>query len=257
MSEWCMSQPSIVAHRGDLEDHPENTLTAFERAIVKGADIIEMDVFLTRDGELAVHHDYTLGRTTDGVGYLGDFTLAKLKQLDAGYWFGPDFEGKRIPTLGEVLELGRGRVRFELEMRTPSRGFLTRLFGELARYEVEADVELTSPHLPLLGVAKSMKPELRTGLFVAAFPTWLPSEAGKQHVCDYLTLLGAQVAHLPASLLERTFIKRLHKAGWLVHGADLNTETELASAMTLGVDQISTNHLELALSIRNTHCGDA
>lgn len=251
-----MSRPLIVAHRGDRESCPENTLAALESAIVKGADAVELDVFLTSDGELVVHHDYTLGRTTDGAGYVGDFSLAALKQLDAGAWFSADFKGERIPTLGEALELGRGRVRFELELRTPTQDFLERLLTELARYEVGADVELTSPHLPLLGMVKAVKPELRTEMFVAAFPPWLPSGVGRQQVCDYLTLLDAQVAHLPASLLEPTFVERLHLGGWLVHSADINTEADMARAMQLGVDQLSTDHLELALHFRNAFFGN-
>lgn len=86
-----MPSSLIVAHRGDRERYPENTLTAFESAIAKGADAIELDVFSTRDGELVVHHDYTLERTTEGAGDIGGFTLAELKRLSAGAWFGPAF----------------------------------------------------------------------------------------------------------------------------------------------------------------------
>lgn len=138
-------KPLVVAHRGDLEHFPENTLSAFESAIDLGADAIELDVFLTKDGELVVVHDHILERTTNGTGYVGDLTLSELRRLDAGSWFGERFRGERIPTLGEVLELGNGRVRFELELRTPARAFLARLLAELARYGVEEEVELTSP----------------------------------------------------------------------------------------------------------------
>lgn len=246
-----MFQPLIVAHRGDLECCPENTLAAFESAIVKGADTIELDAFLTRDDELVVHYDYTLGRTTTGTGYVGDFTLAEIKQLDAGAWFSAYFKSERIPTLGEVLEFGRGRVRFEVELRTPTLDFLKRLLTKLTRYEVEADVELTSPHLPLLGMVKAIKPEFRTGMFVPVFPSWMPSNVGQRHVCDYLALLDAQVAHLPASLLNPAFVEELHLRGRLVHGADINTEADIARTVKMGVDQISTNHLELVLHVCN------
>lgn len=241
----------IVAHRGDRESYPENTLAAFESAIAKGADALELDVFLTRDGALVVHHDYVLGRTMEGSGYIGDFTLAELKKLGTGAWYGPDFVGERIPTLTEVLELGRGRVRFELEMRTPSRPFLECLLRELKRHEVEDEVELTSPHLPLLGVVRAMNVPLHTGIFVAPFPAWMPLRVGQRHVCDYLTLLDAQVAHLPLSLLEPAFIGELQGKGWLVHAADLNAEADLTRALELGVDQLSTDHLELALKVRH------
>jgi glycerophosphoryl diester phosphodiesterase len=244
--------PLIVAHRGDREHYPENTLAAFESALVKGADALELDVFSTRDGELVVHHDYTLERTVAGTGYVGDYMLAELRRLSAGAWFGPAFDDERIPTLAEVLDLGRGRVRFELELRTPSRPFLERLLRELERHGVEDEVELTSPHLPLLGAVRAMNPVLRTGMFVAPFPAWLPPGVGQRHVCDYLTLLGAQVAHLPVSLLEPAFIADLQGQGRLVHAADLNTEGEIARALEGGVDQLSTDHLELALRVRGS-----
>lgn len=235
----------IVAHRGDRANYPENTLAAFA-----GADALELDVFLTQDGELVVHHDYALGRTAAGTGSIGDFTLAELQRLSAGAWYGPGFVGERIPTLAEVLDLGRGRVRFELELRTPSRPFLQRLLRELKRHEVEAEVELTSPHLPLLGAIRATNASLRTGMFVALFPAWLPVAVGRQQVADYLVLLDAQVAHLPVSLLEPAFIGELQRQGRLVHAADLNAEAEIARALALGVDQLSTDYLELALRVR-------
>lgn len=242
-----MTRPLIVAHRGDNAHYPENTLAAFESAMRQGADALELDVHLTREGELVVHHDYTLGRTVAGEGPISDYSLAELKVLDAGSWFGPAFAGERIPTLGEVMTLGRGQVRFELELKTPTERFLERLFAELTDYGVEDKVELTSPHLPLLARVSALRPDLRTGIFVAPFPPWLPTALGRAHVCDYLTLLGAQVAHVPAGMLEPDFVERLHKGGWLVHGANLQTEAELRQAVALGVDQISTDHLSLAL----------
>ena len=249
MAKSFVAVPLIVAHRGDNAHYPENTLAAFASAIRQGADAIELDVHLTRDGELVVHHDYTLGRTVPGEGTIGDHTLADLEARDAGSWFGPAFAEERMPTLGEVLDLGRGQVRFELELRTPTEQFLQRLFTELSSYGVEKDVELTSPHLPLLAKLKTMQPELRTGIFVATFPDWLPESIGQQHVLDYLTLLDADVAHLPVTLLEPTFIERLHAGSWLVHAANLQTEAELLEALALGVDQISTDQLELALRV--------
>lgn len=248
-----MPMPLVVAHRGDLERYPENTLSAFASAIAQGADAIELDVFSTKDDELVVFHDHTLERTTNGTGYVGDHTLSELRRLNAGSWFGERFKGERIPTLGEVLELGKGRVRFELELRTPTRAFLANLLAELARYDAEGEVELTSPHLPLLGAVRAVNLRVRTGLFVSPFPDWLPLAVGQQHVCDYLTLLGANVAHLPRGLLERAFVERLNEGGWLVHGADINTEAELSRAVKAGVDQFSTNRLSWALSAKGRH----
>jgi glycerophosphoryl diester phosphodiesterase len=96
-------RPAVIAHRGASGTAPENTLVAFRRAAACGADMVELDVQLTRDGEVVVVHDFTLDRTTDGTGAIGAWTLAEIRRLDAGTWFAPAFRGEPIPTLGEVL----------------------------------------------------------------------------------------------------------------------------------------------------------
>ena len=88
-----MSKPLIVAHRGDTQSAPENTLPAFANAIKKGADGIELDVHLTEDGQLVVHHYFGLGTTTSGSGLLIEKKLAEIKQADAGSWFSSAFSG--------------------------------------------------------------------------------------------------------------------------------------------------------------------
>ncbi len=100
-----MPKRGICAHRGASDTHPENTLTAFREAIRLGAQMIEFDVALTKDGQLVLLHDRTLDRTTDGSGNVADHTLAELKQLDAGEWKDAKFRGERIPTLDEALNM--------------------------------------------------------------------------------------------------------------------------------------------------------
>jgi glycerophosphoryl diester phosphodiesterase len=80
----------VVGHRGAMGHCPENTLASFERGLELGADWIELDVHLSRDGALVVIHDETVDRTTNGHGAVRDHTLAELEALDAGGWFGPE-----------------------------------------------------------------------------------------------------------------------------------------------------------------------
>lgn len=109
---YLAGAPMLVAHRGGAKLAPENTVLAFRSAVADwGADMLEMDVRLTRDGQVVVIHDATVDRTTEGTGAVSDFTLAELSDLDAGYRFvdldgQPSYRGKgiRIPTLVEVLE---------------------------------------------------------------------------------------------------------------------------------------------------------
>ena len=107
--------PLVIAHRGASGTCPENTLIAFARAAALGAHMIELDVQLTRDGEVVVMHDWTLERTTDGAGAVSDRTLAEIRRLDAGAWFGPAFRGTRVPTLADVLAAVGLPVNVELK----------------------------------------------------------------------------------------------------------------------------------------------
>ncbi len=119
MNTWIRAgQPLVIAHRGYTRIAPENTLPAFEKAIALGADMIELDVNLTLDGELVIIHDYKLNRTTNGEGLVSEHTLAELKELDAGSHLSPEYIGTRIPTCKEVIELFRSagiRACFEIK----------------------------------------------------------------------------------------------------------------------------------------------
>ncbi len=101
------TKPLLIAHRGFSATAPENTLAAVEEAIRFGADIIEIDVHLSKDGIPVVIHDETLERTTDAEEphHISTLSLEELKQFDAGTWFHPDFSDLEIPTLSEVLTI--------------------------------------------------------------------------------------------------------------------------------------------------------
>lgn len=93
-----------VAHRGLSGLYPENTMIAFRKAIEADCDGIEMDVHLTRDGVPVVIHDEEVDRTTNGSGYVKDFTYEQLCNLDAGIKFSDEFKGEKIPTLKEFFD---------------------------------------------------------------------------------------------------------------------------------------------------------
>ncbi len=105
--------PRIVAHRGASHEAPENTLAAFRRAWELGVECVELDVHLTKDGEVVVMHDPNTRRTTGHDSWIAERTLAELKQLDAGAWKSEAFVGERIPTIQEVIAtIPRGRTLF-------------------------------------------------------------------------------------------------------------------------------------------------
>jgi len=128
------SKKILVAHRGASAYAPEHTLAAYRLALEQGADFIEQDLGITKDGVLMCLHDATLERTTnveqlfperhrlDGTAkrwYLADFTLAEIKQLDAGSWFGQGFAGERVPTFEEAVALVRGKAGIFPELKAP------------------------------------------------------------------------------------------------------------------------------------------
>lgn len=98
-----MNQVINYAHRGASSIAPENTMPAFKEAMQQGADGIECDVRMTRDGVPVVIHDEYVNRTTDGFGWVYEYTFAELQKLDAGSWFHPKYAGVKIPSLEELL----------------------------------------------------------------------------------------------------------------------------------------------------------
>ena len=128
------SVPRIVAHRGASADRPEGTLCALRQAIEVGADIVEIDVRTSKDGILFLLHDLTLDRTTDGTGPANQRTMAELKRLDAGVWFDEAYRGERIPTLGEALELCRGKIDVLLDLKEQGEGYASAVARDVQAY---------------------------------------------------------------------------------------------------------------------------
>ncbi len=108
-----------VAHRGASGYAPENTIAAFDKAVDMKADYIEIDVQMSKDGELVIIHDTTVDRTTDGTGKVKDLTFEELRSLDAGSWKSPEFSGEQIPTFDEILDRYRGKIGVLIELKAP------------------------------------------------------------------------------------------------------------------------------------------
>ena len=159
----------VIAHRGASREAPENTLAAFALAINQGADMLELDLRLSRDQELMVFHDRSLKRTTGQDGLLQHYTRAELKQCDAGSWFSPQFAGEEIPTLAEVLELARGQVMLNLEIKADalfrSEALLEKKLIRLLHDYDLCERVLISSFAPLaLSRIKALAPNLSTAL---------------------------------------------------------------------------------------------
>ena len=243
----------VVACRGDREYFPENTIPAFESAISKGADGIELDVHYTTDEELVIHHFFNLGHTDNGKGIVCEQTLAELKSLDSGGWFGKQHYGVKKPTLSEVLEHCKGRIRFEIDMKDSSLEFLQRVIQEVDKFDLVNDVELTTAHYPLLVQAKKINPQIQTGTFFYEPPEWMPVRIAQKHIIDWAELLKINVVHLNIVLMDPDFIDKLHRRGFSVYGSNLDTEEQIQKGLELGLDSFSTARLELAIRLQNEY----
>lgn len=241
----------VIAHRGGTGLWPENTLYAFERAAASGADVIETDVRVTRDGELVVLHDEDVGRTTDGTGPVGSMTLAELKRLDAAYRFSTDSGrsfplrglGVTVPTLREVFN-ALPRVRFNIE---PKQGVpslvapLCRLIrehgmGERVMVASFSGATLQEFRRECLEVATSASTG-EVAYFVAL------QEAGlAASYSPAMQALQVPVRWGALRVLTRDFVEAAHGRNLRVHAWTINDEGEMRRLIEMGVDGIMTDY---------------
>jgi glycerophosphoryl diester phosphodiesterase len=235
----------VIGHRGAMGHCPENTFVSFARALELGADWIELDVHLTRDGGLAVIHDELVDRTTDGHGLVKDHTLAELKRLDAGAWFGPEFAGQRIPSLDEVLVWARARnTVVDIEIKNAPIYYTDieeAVVESLDRCGMAEQVIVISFDHRSVQRVKALDPRVVTGVLYAARPT----DAG----------LGlARAAQADAVLPHWAYItpedvRIAHEAGLAVAPWATSDPQVLKGLIAAGVDAIGTNHPDVLRGI--------
>ncbi len=236
----------VIAHRGFSGAAPENTLIAFRKGIEVGSDMIELDVHLSRDGEIVVIHDETLERTTNGKGRIVDHTLQELKKLDAGSSFGPQFAGEIIPTLKEVLDLAKGRVPVNIEIKNPTHGKYTiaelteRVLREVNQGGMMDRVIFSSFNPAALEWIGRREPRA-WGAFLFHRPwNFLRDIPGSQEYA----VLNLRNIHL-----TREKVAEIKKAGKIINVYTVNTDEEMKQFVDWGVDGIITNHPDRLLKI--------
>jgi glycerophosphoryl diester phosphodiesterase len=236
----------MVAHRGFSGGAPENTMAAFKKAIEIGSDMIELDVHLSKDGEVVVIHDDTLNRTTDGKGKVVSYTLNELKQLDAGSWFGPQFSGERIPTLKEVLELTHGQVLLCIELKGGDLGQYTlkdladRSLQEVEKAGMLSQVLFASFDLSAIERVREKDPGIPVALIYSK--SWSsPREVTGGKAIPVLSFLG--------TVLTQTNVSKAQQQGIKVLVWTLNTEEQIEYFLNMGVDGIITNHPDRLIRI--------
>jgi len=228
-----------VAHRGASALAPENTMAAFEKAVELGADVIELDLHLSRDGELVAIHDDTLDRTTDGHGPVHQRSLAELMRLDAGRWFGEGFAGQRIPTLAQVLDRFAGKVPLALEIKAGSTffpGIEERVVSALRRHAAIDQAAVASFDHHALRRLKEIEPTIRTAALLVGRPVALSALAGPAR---------ANGLALEASFVTRSEVEACRAAGLKLVVWVVNDPAQMRHFIRLGVDGIITDRPDL------------
>lgn len=224
----------VIAHQGASSYAPGNTLAAFDLALRMGARHIELDVNSTSDKHIVVMHDDTLDRTTNGSGPITSHTLAALRELDAGSWFGIKFKGERIPTFDEVLERYKGRMHIHTEIK--GHTCLAQQIADLVRkHGMEEQVTITSFQKIRLEEIRAYAPELPVG--------WLVAEV-TDAIIDQAQAMGLTQLCPRADTVTPELVRRLHTEGFVVRAWGVDNEELMQQVVQAGADGMTVNFLD-------------
>lgn len=235
----------IFAHRGYSGKYPENTMIAFKKALECGVDGIELDVQLTKDGEVVIIHDETIDRTTTGKGFVVDYTYEELEKFDASFKF-KDLGFNKIPTLREYFQLVKDYdIVTNVELKTGINEYLgieEKVWELIKEYNLEEKVIISSfNHFSVMRM-KDIAPQLKYGFLSE---DWI-IDAGK-----YTHFHGVQCYHPRFNNLVPDVIKELKKYNLEINTWTVNLEEDMRYLYSNNIDVIITNYPELAQEIKN------
>jgi glycerophosphoryl diester phosphodiesterase len=225
----------VIAHRGASGHAPENTLAAFKKAVALGATFIETDLHLSRDAHFVAIHDATANRTTNGQGAVHDLTLAELRRLDAGSWFGSEFAGERIPTLEELLEFSKKNdVVFYMELKPDGTwGGEHALVGALRESgEIPRTVVICFDPGVVLNLRK-IEPTLMTGLLY---------DGQVENPIDKAVEIGARQLVVRGDLVTPAMIAQAQRKDLQIVCWTVNHPAHMRMLMAAGVDGIMSDY---------------
>ena len=255
-----LPRPQVFAHRGGAALRPENTIAAFDHGLALGADGLEFDVHLSRDGIVVVHHDETLDRTTNGRGPLAAHTAAELARFDAAFHFRrraalePDGfpyrgAGATIPTLAEVLRRYRDvPVIIELKVNEPQLAHRT--IDEVRAVDAVDRVSLGSFGTRVLRAARAYEPRIRTGSSreetrLALYRSWCRWPVANPPFDAY------QVPEVSGTtrVVSRRFVEYAHRAGVAVQVWTVDDEGDMRRLIDWGIDGIISDRPDIAVEV--------
>jgi glycerophosphoryl diester phosphodiesterase len=239
-----MELPILIAHRGGSLEAPENTMAAFRHAIELGMRFVELDVQMTRDGELVVIHDETLDRTTDGSGPVRDYTLEEIRRFDAGSSFDIQYAGERVPTLREVLELCVGAgVGVVIELKAPEINMgmeekVAAIVGEMWTRGAE-NIWCISFHHDAIRKMRSLDAAMPLGYLYMPGEDFAQPDDTVQAVCPYFV----------DAIQHPEQVARAHQLGKFVFIYTANEEAHMRRLVEAGVDGMVSDRPTLLLQV--------
>ena len=236
-----MNKPKIIAHRGASGQCPENTAAAFQRALMMGAEGIELDVHLSADSHLVVIHDAQVDRTSNGKGWVKDLALKELKALDFGAWFHPSFTGETLLTLSEVLDLlGDWQGLLNIELKSGPilyEGLEEKVIRMVKEYDRLDSVILSSFNHYSLKAAKALEPAVSIGLLYMA---------GLVDPWVYAQRMDAQAIHPYYHGVVPLITAGCQACGIAVHPFTVNESAAIRALAGMGVNAIITDLPDVA-----------
>jgi glycerophosphoryl diester phosphodiesterase len=244
--------PLVYAHRGGAKLRPENTIPAFDHGLSLGADGLEFDVHLSRDGAVVVHHDAALDRTTTGSGPLASLTAAQLAALDAAKLW-PEFAGRGIglPSLREVLGRYPGiPLIIELKVNTPE--LAQRTIDDVRAAGALECVALGSFGTRALRAARAYEPRIATGSSreetrLALYRSWVrwPVRSPAYRAFQVPEVAGS------TRVVSPRFVRDAHAAGCVVQVWTVDEESDVRRLLAWGVDGIISDRPDVAVRVRD------
>jgi len=228
----------IIGHRGGVAGYPENTLAAFKKAVELGADGVEFDVQLTKDGEIVVIHDEFIDRTMNGSGLVKDHTLAELRALNVGEFFNSEFKNQKIPTLREVLEIVKDMeiINIELKNHLSYPNLETKVLKLVDEFKIRDKVIISSFNHYSLEKIKKIQPAIKTGALLMAKII---------NPADYAFKRGFDALHMQFLTIDQKTIEKAHFMGMKICAYTVNYSESVIDLLEKGVDMIITDNIEM------------
>lgn len=230
---------AVTAHRGGARMAPENTMSAMKYAVEALADVAEIDVQETKDGEIVLLHDTNLKRTTGFNANIWDLTYDQVSQLDAGAKFNKKFRGEQVPTLEQVLKYCKGKIKLNIEVKYNghNKGIVKKVVKIIEDNDFVNDCVVTSMNYKFLKQVKQENPDIKTGYTL------------RMTYGDLSELTYADFFSVKHTYISGQFVEEVHKLGKEVYAWTLNYQGDMQRMVNLNVDNIITDEPELVRKV--------